>query len=151
MIWTLDCAFFLHSLFLICQLNNITKWSAIVWSCSQCGPVVNPHLLMKWERKNSNMHCFQYYISIVLNGCFFFSFFFSCVDFRMRCIMLNVFERLPSLDLDWKIGSHDWGFSCFSSVSSCGYWVNYSCVFLKPYLLIIIIFQIHSVVYIVCV
>ena len=36
---------------------------------------------------------------------------------RVKC-----FESLPSSDLDWKIGCYDWGFSCFSSLSSCGYW-----------------------------
>jgi hypothetical protein len=65
--------------------------------CSQCGPVVNPHLLLKWKWKNSNMHCFQYYMSVVLYGCLFFFFFPSFVDVRMRCIMLTLSD--PTSDL----------------------------------------------------
>lgn len=78
-----------------------------VWFCSQ------PTFITEMR-----MEKFQHALLSVLHihcplWVVLFSFFCSLVDVRMRCIMLNVFERLPSSDLDWKIDSHDWGFHVF--------------------------------------
>jgi len=78
-----------------------------VWSCSQVTFITE----MRMER-------FQHALLSVLHihcplWVVIFSFFCSFVDVRMRCIMLIVSERLPSSDLDWKIGSHDWVFHVF--------------------------------------